>query len=558
MQKSFPTPFPTAKLPAWPAQVAEVRGYAQKTDPVSQPPNGSSAGPVKKGGRARWLSAIGIFLFFFCIGALVLVQCPPLWRDYDGLIEIATRPNDMTILQYPAAYPAFSRAHVYAAAIVRGWMHHQKVTIDIWKGVALNDGGVRALMISQELALALALTAFVLTFARTAGARIWTALFLASNASIFVTANLISTEALAEALIIAVVALGFRIFARDKPSVGWMTMYGLCLYVAIMTRHTNAIFAMLVPVAYFGRFVVEWVRTRRAVLAPWKGAVLFILVGLVCIGASKLTTRGLCQVFGVEYRSISARATSERLGFVKRMSEPEREAFLAGLVARANDPVVREAIPLLARPASWVQQREEIENILLRETPDMNEDALKVKADAYLEEVADLFYGTHNRYLVQETWESIWRTFAATSSADASAYYLKTGAWSVELYASHPQFNKKTHGLSVCSEEARQRIMTFESNPWLGLWRWLPLGMAFLAGSLLALIFLFRQTGDPSAPVFALATAITGIAATCLAFVLVNYNPRFTTVADLFGWMTLAIVLAHGIDSRGAPVEKAP
>jgi len=95
---------------------------------------------------------MGIFLLFLGTGILVLVLCPPIWRDYDGLIQISTRPSDMTILQYPVAYPLFSRVHVYAVTIVQGWIHHHKANIDIAKGWSLNDGGIHALMISQEVA----------------------------------------------------------------------------------------------------------------------------------------------------------------------------------------------------------------------------------------------------------------------------------------------------------------------------------------------------------------------------------------------------------------------
>jgi len=505
----------------------------------------------------RWILALGMFFVFLAAGAAVLVQCPPIWRDYDGLIQISTRPNDMTILQYPAAYPFFSRMHVYVVTIVEGWLHHHKTTIDIWKGVPLNDGGIRALMISQQMALALALTAFVLSVARARGARWCLVIFLISNASLFVIANLISTEALAEALIVALVALSCWLFQAPKLSWSGLVAYGACLYLAIMTRHTNAIFAMLAPVAYLLRIVLEAMRRRGVTPGLWMAAGLFVVVGAASIGAADGTTRLLCRVFEVPYRSISARATSERLGFVKRMTPVERDAFLADLVNRSDDPVVKEAIPALARPASWVQQRAEIETILTREQPALEEEALTLKADAYLEQVTDLFFATRNRHLVEETGESIWRAFAETNSAEVNAYYLHTGAWSLDLYASHPQFSKKTQGLKICQPEAKRRIVAFESNAWLGLWRWVPHGAVLLAGALLAMVQLGCRVGDARRPILALATVATGVFATCLTFVYTNYNPRFTAVADLFGFLAVAMVAAHGWDSRRGDSEAA-
>ena len=166
---------------------------------------------------------------------------PPIFRDHDGLIQIAGRPNDLTILQYPAAYPFFSRMHVYTAKIVDGWVHHHKTRIRLKDGVVLNDAGVSALMISQQVALAFALTVLVKNFARNLRTRWCMVLILVSNASLFITANLVSTEALSEVLVVALVALGLRLFETTPLPVGGVAAYALCLYVTLMTRHANAI-----------------------------------------------------------------------------------------------------------------------------------------------------------------------------------------------------------------------------------------------------------------------------------------------------------------------------
>jgi hypothetical protein len=497
-----------------------------------------------------------ILLVFLGLGLAVLLKCPPLWRDYDALIQVTAHPNDMTLLQYPAAYPFFSRIHIYAAEIVQGWRDHRKVSIQPRRVVILNDAGLHALTISQQILLALALTSLVWCSAHSLGGRWAMVCILASNASIFVTANLISTEALAEVLIIALVAISIWLFRATKLSVLGIVAYGFCLFAAIMTRHANAIFAMLLPVAFLLRCALNWIRTRGICAESGKRAALFILVGLLCIAADQGTTRLLCWVFQVQYRSISARATSERLGFVNLMTPPEREAFLADLETRSEDPVIKEAIPLLARPATWVQQRDEIEKILLRTSPALDAEPLKVKADAYLDTIATLFFRTHNRYLVQETLNSIWRTMTRTTPTEVTSYYLNDGAWSIDLYAGRPDFSKKTHGLEVCSPEAKARIVAFEDNPWLRFWQWVPHGLVLLVGSVMAGAFLLRKIGDPSIPLFALATAATGLTATCLTFILVNYNPRFTAVAGLFACLTLAIIVAHWFDARRSRVAE--
>ena len=498
-----------------------------------------------------------IFAVFLGIGAAMILECPPLWRDYDGLIQVTSHPNDMILLQYPAAYPFFSRVHIYAAEKVQGWLQHRKTSIHVKRVVVLNDAGIHALMISQQIILALALTALVWQGAQSLGARWLMVAILATNASIFIMANLISTEALAVGLIVALAAISIRLFRAAKWSVAGMVAYTVCLYAAIMTRHLNSILAMLLPLAFILRFVTEWIRTRKMDVGLVKRIAVFVLLGLVCIGGDRVTTRLLCRAFNVEYRDISARATAERLGFVKEMPPAEQEAFLADLEKKSDDPVVKEAIPLLARPATWVQQRDEILKILEKQSPGTDPEALKVKADAYLDRVARLFFQTHNRYLIQDTLDSIWHCLGGTTPMDVTMFYLKDGAWSIDLYASHPEYAKKTSGLAVCSPAARDRITAFEANPWLRLWGWAPHGLVLLIGSAIALVFLFAKIGEPAVPLFALAVAITAVTVTCLTFVMTNYGARFTTVADLCGFITLSLVVGHWLDSRRGKKVKA-
>jgi hypothetical protein len=499
--------------------------------------------------RGKALQVLCLFLFFLCAGLFVFANCPPLWRDYDGLIQISNRPGDMTVLQYPAAYPFFSRMHVWAAQIIQGRIHHKKTPIHIGKTVILNDAGINALILSQQTLFALALTAFVRNCARSRRAQWVIAILLVSNASLFVITNLISTEALAQVLVVAFVALGFRLFQVEGLPRRGLAAYGLCLYVSILTRHTNSIFAMLLPMACLFRIAMVWIRERKTTPFLWMQAAVFISAGFTCIAAANLTTRLICRAFDVPYRSISARATSERLGFVDRLPPQERADFIADLEGRADDPVVKEAIPILARTASWVHQRDEIQKILLRDSPSLDERTLTLRSDAYLDRVASLFFRSRNHQLVQETLNSMWRGLAETSAARVAEYYLKVGEWSVDLYASDPGMEKRTHGLASCSIESKNRIIAFAQNPWLKLWSWAPHGAILLGSSILALIFLFRKIGSPLGPLFALATAFTAAVATCLTFVLVNYIPRFTCVADLFAFLTLAMVAAHGVDA---------
>ena len=177
------------------------------------------------------------------------------------------------------------------------------------------------------------------------------------------------------------------------------------------------------------------------------------------------------------------------------MTPPEREAFLADLVFNRffGGPVVKEAIPLCwLRAATWLQQHDKDHG----NPPATIRWACRRKTRGrsrrtYPDRVASLYFQTHNHYLVQETLNSIWRCLSATSPVDLNEYYLKNGAWSVDLYASRYNSGKKTHGTArVRSAKAKQRITAMEGSLWIRLWQWVPYGVIFLASSVAALVIL--------------------------------------------------------------------
>ena len=224
-----------------------------------------------------------IFLALSVPGGFFLLKCPPLWRDYDGLIQISNRPNDMTLLQYPPAYPAFSRLHVYAAQMLGFGRAGKKQAINLQKSVELNDAGIRALLVSQQLALALACTCFVRVGARGWKASLMVGAILLSNATIFLAAQLISTEALSQSLLVLFIALGLRLFLSAKIRPAQYISYGLVLFLLVLTRHANAVFAGITPLAFLASGLLGRITSGTWLAAPWRRAALLTGVGILAI-----------------------------------------------------------------------------------------------------------------------------------------------------------------------------------------------------------------------------------------------------------------------------------
>ena len=516
--------------------------------------------------RRGLLAIASLFLAFFSAGLFVLWQCPPVWRGYDGFIQINFPPDDFTILQYPAAYPLFSRLHLYATQIAEGRRahgKHHKAGIDIRKPVPFDDTAISVLLTSQEFLLAVALTGFVVSVARSALARAFAALLLISDATFFLSADMIGGEALSAILLVSLAALGFQIFRADRLSGGMIAGFAALFYAAILTRHEDATFAGLLPLAFLfsgllarrgganGPGVGAWRATA------WKRGALLAGVGVFCLAMSALTTRILCRVFDVPYRSTSPRRTSERLGFVDQMTADEKSSYLAGLQSRTNDPIVRELIPRLARNAGWADQRAEIESVLLAHSPGWEPEALHVEADRYLELVSSLFFVTLNRHLVAGTVQGIWKGLISVSPASVSRFYLWAAAGTIDIFAATPYMARTARGLVCCAAEAKPRLLAFREHWWTRLWG-LPNAAFLLAVAIGSGLLLRRKIGPPWSAIYALALALTGLTVTVLALLFTDLQPRFTVNLGFCAFLALAMLAAAGIDAaesgKGAAV----
>jgi hypothetical protein len=501
----------------------------------------------------RRLAMLVTFLAFAVAGVFVFCHLPPLWHAYDGLIQITRGPSDMTLLHYPAAYPLFSRLHVWAAQCFGALFGSGSFPTRLRDTVVLNDLGVLALIVSQQIALAAALACFTLSCARSWGARLLTAILLLSNASLFLMAQLVSSDALTAILAVMIVAAGARVFCREPPSPKDSALYAVALFAAIMTRHANAVFAGLLPLA----FLFLWLRGRFRMQAVLRRAGYFTLVGLACIVAAHLTTRTLGAIYGVKPRPIGARAASERLGFVAKMPEPERAAFLQSLQARSDDPIVQQAIPALARSVPWTEQRAEIEKLLRARSPELTKRETKLQADFYLDRTVRLFYRSLNPWLMRDTAESIRCAFAEENAAGVNSCFLKIASWSLDLYPSHVDLKEQTAHLAVCSPLGKECIAAFEKNAWVGLWK-IPHGAVLLAGALGAVALLWRGQGGVTLAVFALATAGITVTSTGLTLIFVNYLPRYTALTDIGAFLTVALVISAWIDSPAGRIKAWP
>jgi hypothetical protein len=465
---------------------------------------------------------------FSPVSITFLLTVPPLWNGYDGMVQIASKPGELTIIQYPFVYPLFSRIPIYAAGIVSSLLRGAWPHIHIMQTVILSDAGIYLLLAAQHLLLLLSLALFVkaCTNSRlTAGLIV---VLLASNASFFAAAHMVSTEGLSVSLTILLIALALKIFSLDKVHTHYLIAFGLCLYLDVLTRHVNAVFAALLPLSCLLGIVTQWRYDRQALLNYSKMFLTTIGLGLACLLMASWTTRLLCWTFNLQHRSIVGRAAIERLDFVTRLSDKEREALQTRLEAKTNDPIIKQAIVTLTQhKTQWPEAFEILDPEIGRRFPHPEKQGSNATKDRHLNEVCRLYYLSFHPQLLLEIKQSIWKAMLTTPS-ELAGNLLKSAEWSIDLYLKDGFYRKSVEGMSSCSANAKERIISFSHCNYLNLWsRASNLLQMIIALAGIALLWV-TGTGDRRKLVFALSIAITGSLVAVMTFALVTYLARYT------------------------------
>jgi hypothetical protein len=525
---------------------------------ISDSLHASESHTREQNGRCQWQRFIPLLLFA-SVSLWLLLSVPPLWRDFDAMVQVTGRPDDMTILHYPALYPALSRAHVWVAEIISSlWQGKEWPEIAIHKGVRLNEAGIVALLVTQHLALMGALLYFVRAVCVSLTATIVVSLLLISNSSLFLAAHLVSSEALTTILCIALIGLGARIATAGNVSLVSAAVFYLSLTAAILTRHVNAVFAALLPLTFLAAAALRPNIPRMGRHQWLLRAAGFTLAGLLSIFAANGMTRMLCAAFDVEYRSTGFRSAAGNLGVIRDMPPAERDLLLPRLQTHTSDPVVKESILLLGNEAeAWLFYREAIEQILVRHGDASEGRELKARADRKMAEAVRLFYRHEPEAVLTQTLRNFRDAMARTTSADINDFQLRTAAWSVNLYGSNPKFREQTAGMKMFSPDAKKQIEQFSGSWYAKLWGGVPHGLFYLVSFVAAIAMWVAGAGRPMRILFVLSLLLTGLLITLATSAFTHYLPRLTSVTAICGYLALVILIAEGFAWRREKMKSA-
>lgn len=288
---------------------------------------------------SRWRGRLPDYLLALAGPALVslweLVSLPLMWNGSDSSIWLLWQWH--WIPHHPPIYPAF--------------MALANALFDTPESV------VRFVATAQHAATVLAI-AYLATAFRGRWQILWMSLVGTFAVAGGVYAQGLFTEGLASAFFLFFLGAVLRLY-RDGTTRPVLAALGLGLLAASLTRHAYIFFA-LVPVAYL--VIVQLftralpVRERLRTLS-----VVFALVGGVAL-ANSLVVQYACLMLDSQCTSIIGRAGVYRMQDAYALVPgDEREGWLAGLVERAPDRFVAEAIPLMVTaPNPWTGPRDAI------------------------------------------------------------------------------------------------------------------------------------------------------------------------------------------------------
>jgi hypothetical protein len=291
----------------------------------------------------------------------MLSVIPPLWRDVDAYGELTGPPGPGTILLYGPLYCFAARIPLCLGYIIDCLRAGGPLpTLRFFVHPVLSDAGVFALLISQHLALAYSAYYLIILTSRLFWVRLILAIAWALNPLFYTFAHTVGSEALSMILLLVLGATGLSIVqsSRRVPPKEWL-LFGILLWLCILTRHINAVLAALMPAAFvlcgaFQLIVVPF--TRRQALRTWRSlkakqalqrATLAIAVGLTCMVLANVSVRVLCYTARIPYYSTLGLSFLYRLKFLAAVAPEKRNQLFDEVTEHTASADVKRIISLL-------------------------------------------------------------------------------------------------------------------------------------------------------------------------------------------------------------------
>jgi hypothetical protein len=224
----------------------------------------------------------------------------------------------------------------------------------------LSDSGVFVLLMSQHASLCFAASCLIAATTRVFWVRFMLAIMWAFNPLFYTFAHTVGSEAFSMVLVLILGATGLRIVqgSGEVRRKDWL-VFGIVLWLCILTRHINALLAALMPAAFFllglsHLIVLLFTRTRVFSGRHWlnarsacKQATIAIVVAISCVVLANASVRVLCYLARTPYYSRLGLTFLFRLKFLATLPPEKRNELLDEVANHSSSTDIRNIISLL-------------------------------------------------------------------------------------------------------------------------------------------------------------------------------------------------------------------
>jgi hypothetical protein len=305
--------------------------------------------------------AIVLGAVLFAPSVWMLSVIPPLWRDSDAYVQLTYPPNLLTIVHFGPVYSFAARIPLYVGYAVESLRAGRPFPLaSFFIHPTLNDSGVFLLLLSQHVALFCSAFYFIILASRFFWVRLVLVALWAANPLFYTFAHCVGSETLSMILVLLVGAVGLSL-VQARRDVCWKQwgLFGLLLWLSILTRHINAVLVAVMPLTFLllsgcplitipfsrSQLVARWRRLRGR--REFKRATVAIAIGMGSIVLANISVRGLCRVAHVPYYSTIGMTIMSRLDFLARLPPQKRNELLDEIARNTSSVQVKQAIPLL-------------------------------------------------------------------------------------------------------------------------------------------------------------------------------------------------------------------
>lgn len=286
---------------------------------------------------------------------------PPLWRDLDAYIQVTQPPGTATILLWGPLYCLIARIPLYlgyALDCLNAGAPFPR--LGFFLRPTLTDSGVFMLLVSQHVALWCSAFYLIVLTSRLFLVRLMLAVAWAANPLFYAFAHCVGSETLSMVLVLLLGAIGLRIIQHRRTVFRkeWI-LFGVLLWLCILTRHINAVLAAVMPLTFLFLSAYQSITipfARSQLLGRWRRlrarsdlqkATVAVAVGISCIILANASLRGLCNAAHIPYHSTVGFTFLFRLKFLGALPAEKRNQLLDKVAKSTASSDVKKAISLL-------------------------------------------------------------------------------------------------------------------------------------------------------------------------------------------------------------------